>query len=351
MDRGTSEVVRSRRVGVGVKVVCTGGTGFIGAALSNRLFTDGHNVSVIDDCTRGAQRNLDKGIEFYKEDIRAPLAWYDDCGDEFTSQLWYATKACDTVFHLAAINGTSSFYSKPADVLDVQVTGTANVIQRCVEQKIKTLVLFSSSEVYQTPTVIPTPENVPLSIPDITNPRYSYAIGKIAAEAMAWHSPIERVVVIRPHQVFGPKAGYQHVIPDFIVRADRTPVGGTFEIRGQSTRSFIYIDDFVDAMMTIWNHTQKQADRVREIYHVGTEEQVSMSALAGYVSDIMGKKSPGGQYAYKFKTVPGPVGGTRSRCPSVAKLRGLGWESQVSLQDGLKRTVEAYLKVREEWPE
>lgn len=264
-----------------------------------------------------------------------------------------AENGVGAVWHLAALNGsTAGFYEQPWEVLDTQVRGTLNVIDACVEENIQTLVLFSSSEAYQVPPVIPTPENVPLSVPDLTNPRYSYGGGKIAAELLAWWSPIPRVVIVRPHNVFGPGQRSGHVIPDMIERAAKTPDAGTFDINGSATRSFIYIDDFTDAMMTIWEHTQKQEGRVREIYHVGTEEQTSTVALAGQISDLMGKKGPQYPrgYAYKFKTNPGPEGGTRSRCPDTGKLRALGWSQKVSLEEGLKKTIAAYLEKREEWP-
>jgi UDP-glucose 4-epimerase len=328
------------------RVLVTGGAGFIGSALCNRMAADGHDVLALDN---GSRHGLHKpNCPLFERDIRDKLLVGSD-----SSWLTPNPFARDSVWHLAAVNGTASFYSRPADVLDVQIRGTQNVIDACVRHGVKELILFSSSEVYQTPPVIPTPEDVPLSIPDITNPRYSYAVAKLASEAMAFHSPIERVLIVRPHNAFGPAMGFDHVIPQFIMRAARTPDNGTFEIRGQSTRSFIYIDDFTDAMMAIWKNVSAREGKVREIFHVGTEEQVSMSALAGYVSDIMGKKGP--QYprgwAYRFKTVPGPVGGTRSRCPSVAKLMELGWSPKVTLLEGLRRTVEAYVTKKDEWPE
>jgi len=341
-----------------VRVLVTGGAGFIGSALCNRMAEEGHEVTIFDDGSRGTGR-LDRpdrfaicsGYDIRYEDqegnreIEAAIARLAPWNTKFTGPV-------ESVFHLAAINGTQNFYDRPAEVLDVQIRGTQNVIDACVRHDVKELVLFSSSEVYQTPPVIPTPEDVPLSIPDITNPRYSYAVGKIAAEAMAWHSPIERVLICRPHNCFGPSMGYEHVVPQFIMRAARTPDGGEFEIRGQSTRSFIYIDDFTDAMMAIWKNVSAREGRVREIFHVGTEEQVSMSALAGYVSDAMGKKGPRHPrgYAYRFVTKPGPVGGTKSRCPDTRKLRALGWEPRVPLKEGLRRTVEAYLSAKESWP-
>ena len=325
-----------------MSVLLTGSEGFLGQHLLRALAQDN---SVFATAFPGASYpNAGPGtqIAFRYWDVREPVS---DLG------------AADAVFHLAAMNGaTSDFYEKPWQVLDTQIRGTLNVIDACVKHNVKTLVLFSSSEVYQTPPVLPTPENVPLSIPDVTNPRYSYAGGKIAAELMAWHSTIERVVIVRPHNVYGPNAGYGHVIPGMIVDMDRTPIPvppvdsmrpprpAPYTIKGAScTRSFIHIDDFTSAMMAIWNHTQKQTGRVREIYHVGTEDQVSITALSGYIAAILERR-------FSWKTARGADGETMARCPDTKKLRSLGWEPKIELSDGLKRTVADYLEKREEWP-
>ncbi len=247
----------------------------------------------------------------------------------------------DTVWHLAALNGsTQGFYDRPWDVLHTQIAGTLNVIDACVANGVKMLVLFSSSEVYQTPPKVPTSEDVPLVIPDLKNPRYSYGGSKAAAELMVWHSPIPCVVICRPHNVIGPGQGPGHVLPDFIDRALTLHDGGTFEIRGSSTRSFIYIDDFVAACLAIVKHHEND-ERGREVYHVGTEEQVSTVALAGMVAKACGRERDG-RYAFKFKSVAGPAGGTPVRCPDTAKLRGIGWEAKIGLEEGIGRTVKAW---------
>jgi len=312
------------------KVLVTGGSGFIGSALCNRMADDGYEVAVFDNASRhgGAASG----------DIRDAFA------------VKSAAEGVDAIWHLAAINGCKNFYERPWEVAEVQIRGTLNVIDACVAHGIKKLVLFSTSEAYQSPPIIPTPENVPLVVPDVTNPRYSYGGSKIASEVLCQHAPVESCLTIRPHNVFGPAMGFDHVIPQFIMRAARTPDGGQFDINGMATRSFIYIDDFVDAMMAIWKNVSAREGKVREIFHVGTEEQVSTSALAGMVSEIMGRKH-GDRYAYKFKSQPGAVGGTRARCPNIGKLRGLGWEPKIGLREGLERTVKAYLEKKAEWPE
>ena len=101
--------------------------------------------------------------------------------------MYKSLNTVDAVIHLAYVNGTKFFYSKPTVILDIAVKGIINVIDACKKKKIKELYLASSSEVYQTPQKIPTDENESLKVPDIYNPRYSYGGGKILTELMGVH--------------------------------------------------------------------------------------------------------------------------------------------------------------------
>src|SRR5579859_1748633 len=143
----------------------TGGTGFLGSALVRRLLADGHRVRVLDDNSRGATRRLKDvfdSIDLIEGDIRDPAAVHRACA------------GIDSVCHLAYVNGTEFFYTIPEVVLDVGVRGMINVIDACKAAGVAELVLASSSEVYQFPPTVPTDETVPLSIPDVHNPRYRY---------------------------------------------------------------------------------------------------------------------------------------------------------------------------------
>ena len=135
--------------------------------------------------------------------------------------MYKSLNTVDAVIHLAYVNGTKFFYSKPTVILDIAVKGIINVIDACKKKKIKELYLASSSEVYQTPQKIPTDENESLKVPDIYNPRYSYGGGKILTELMGVHFGrkfFKKLVIFRPHNVYGPDMGNEHVIPEFIKR-------------------------------------------------------------------------------------------------------------------------------------
>ncbi len=154
----------------------TGGTGFIGSALVHYLVNKGYRVRVMDNDSRGSVKRL-KDIEGEFEIVFADIR-----DAEATAS---AVKGVDSVCHLAFVNGTEFFYTRPELVLEVGVKGMVNVLDACLKHDVPELVLASSSEVYQTPPAIPTDESAPLSIPDVLNPRYSYASGKIISEVLA----------------------------------------------------------------------------------------------------------------------------------------------------------------------
>ena len=314
------------------RYLVTGGTGFVGSALVKRLVKDGHRVRVLDNNSRGATRRIDDvidDVEFVKADIRDSEA------------VIAAAKGVDCICHLAAVNGTEFFYSKPELVLDVGIRGTLAVIDACRANDIGDLVYASSSEVYQTPPRVPTDENVPLSIPDVRNPRYSYGGGKIASELIAMNYGrigFDRVTVFRPHNVYGPDMGWEHVLPQFVLRAKELiaqhPDGAVpFPIQGDGsqTRAFIHIDDFTDGVIQVIDKGEHL-----EIYHIGNPEEVTVADLARRVLASMGRE---------IELISGvePKGATPRRSPDITKLRGLGFEPKLSLDAGLSSLVDWYV--------
>jgi len=173
----------------------TGGTGFIGSNISNLLINKNYRVKIFDNNSRGSLqkiKNFKKKVKFIKGDIRNKKL------------LDRALRNTDAVIHLAYVNGTKYFYSKPVLVLDVAVKGMINIVEGCIKNKIKELYLASSSEVYQTPIKIPTDEEESLKIPNIFNPRYSYGGGKIITELMGIHygkKYFKKLIIFRPHNV------------------------------------------------------------------------------------------------------------------------------------------------------
>ncbi|MAH02603.1 MAG: NAD-dependent dehydratase [Candidatus Pelagibacter sp.] len=300
----------------------TGGTGFIGSNICQLLVNANHSVKIFDNNSRGSINQIKKiknKIKFIKGDIRNKQL------------LDKELKNADAVIHLAYVNGTKYFYSKPILVLDIAVKGIMNVIEACIKNKIKELYLASSSEVYQTPNKIPTDENEPLKIPNIFNPRYSYGGGKILTELLGIHygkKYFKKLIIFRPHNVYGPNMGYDHVIPEFINRF-KSKKSKNFKIQGTGSeiRSFIYIEDFIDA----FNLILKRGKHLN-IYNIGTNEKIKIKNLAYKLSKILKKK-------ITIKKTSPAEGGTKIRVPNINKIKKLGFKAKFSLDRGLRKII------------
>jgi nucleoside-diphosphate-sugar epimerase len=313
------------------RILVTGGSGFIGSALVKALVQRGEVVRVFDDNSRGSPRRL-RGlageIELVVGDIRDPGA------------VDAAMRGIEEVHHLAFVNGTAMFYSAPDLVLDVGVKGIVNVVDSCRRHGVGTLILASSSEVYQSPARVPTDESAPLVIPDPLNPRLSYGAGKIISEMMAINfgrKHFERVLIFRPHNVYGPDMGLDHVIPQFAVRLKqltaKTAAGkAAFPIQGsgEETRSFCYIDDLVAGVMVMREHGAHLG-----IYHIGSMEEVTIADLARRMARIAGREIT----IERSSLLPGS---TPRRCPDIAKLAAPGYAPRVPLDQGLPPTLDWY---------
>ena len=322
-----------------MRYLVTGGAGFIGSALARSLAADGHEVHLLDNLSRGRRDRL-RGVncELVWGDVRNPHVVAD------------AMQGCDSVLHLAYLQGTQTFYAEPREVLHTAVQGMLSVLEACEHTGCADLLLVSSSEAYQVATRVPTPETVPLSVPDPLNPRYSYGGGKIACElmALAWQRSgvLDRVTIARPHNIIGPDMGREHVVPEFAIRmndlAARPEFNGSesvlqpipFPIQGtgQETRSFCYIDDCVAQLKVLLESAPWPAD----IYHVGVMNERTIEDVAHEVAMC---------YNRQIKVIPGalPKGSPPRRLPDTTKIRGLmGAVPATPFHEALRRTVAWY---------
>ena len=314
------------------KYLVTGGSGFIGSALVKKLLNEGHSVRVFDNNSRGNLRRLDDvldNIDFIEGDIRN----FD--------QVNQACKGMDAICHLAFVNGTRFFYELPELVLEVGIKGMMNVLDSCKENNITDLILASSSEVYQSPEQVPTSEEVPLVVPDLLNPRYSYGGAKLITELLAINygrNNFERVVIFRPHNVYGPDMGWEHVVPEFLLKMNDLVKNKSQEMidfniqgTGNETRAFIFIDDFTEGLMKVINKGEHL-----NVYHIGTSDEIKLSELAKKVARI---------FDAKINLIPGALaeGGTLRRCPDITKLKGLGFNPETPLDEGLKISKDWYV--------
>ena len=305
------------------KILVTGGSGFIGSAITKYLVEDGNDVIVFDNNSRGKSSRLqdvEKKINFIKGDIRDK------------KKLLSINQNIDTVIHLAYVNGTKFFYKKPFEILDIAVNGLINILEFCKKKKVKNFYLASSSEVYQNPTKIPTDEKEMLKIPDIHNPRYSYGGGKIISELYGLYFAkkfLKKFIIFRPHNVYGDDMGNDHVIPEFINRFKKIGNKKKFLIygTGQEIRSFIYIEDFISGFSKIFKKGKNF-----EIYNIGTNEKVKIINLALLIAKILNK-------SIKFKKTKILKGSPSKRCPDIRKLKKLGFKPKTTLKEGIQKLL------------
>jgi nucleoside-diphosphate-sugar epimerase len=320
-----------------MNVLITGGAGFIGFHLARLHASLGDRVHVMDSLfkTKGrvdAELEQIKGapnVTVHFVDLTRPLA-------EIA-----ISEPLDVVYHLAAVNGTQLFYEIPYDVARINLLATLNLLDWLKGRSVGRIVYTSTSEVYAGGEAlgllpIPTPETVPVVFPQPTLTRFSYGTSKFMGEFLCLHFGSANKIpatVIRYHNIYGPRMGYRHVIPEFILRAHRRE--NPFAIYGgNETRAFCHVDDAVRATREIaLSHQTPQ-----EIIHVGNAvEEISMQQLAELVLSLMNIALPIEERGRR-------TGSVSRRCPDTAKLRRLtGFESSVSLRQGLRGTIEWYL--------
>ena len=303
------------------KILITGGTGFIGSHITRYYVQQGHEVRVIDNNTRGRSDRIGdvmSDVDFIKGDIQDYSVVESACKD------------VDTVVHLAFINGTSNFYNHPDKVLNVAIKGILTVASAISKYRIENLILASSSEIYQTPKTYPTPEKIEMVVPDLDNPRYSYGLGKIVQEFYAYHAitGLINLSIFRPHNIYGSDMGDLHVVPQLfekIISAKKTNTSFKIEGSGDQTRSFCHIDDFIQGFSLI-----SKSLNGKQVFNIGTKEEVSITALASKIANIVGVTT-------EHTQIEMPAGGTLRRVPDITKLEALGYKQEVTLDKGLMK--------------
>ena len=313
-------------------ILVTGGSGFIGFTLVEKLLQNKNQVVVFDNDFRGNFKKFNSqqkdNLKIIKGDIRN------------SNQLKKAIKNCDRVFHLAFINGTGNFYKKPGLVLDVGILGTINVLNLSKkEKKLRFFHYASSSEVYNKPKKIPASENEFLKIPDPKNPRFSYSGSKIIGEILTFNYLRNTKIkhnVFRPHNVFGPQMGFDHVIPQIIEKIKisskkfkKKECAIKIQGNGLETRSFCYVDDAVNQIIKV---STKGLNN--NIYNIGQTKEISIKKLISDISKILKIK-------VKINKGKLSMGSVKRRCPNMSKTHKL-----IALENkylsGLKLTVQWY---------
>jgi len=303
------------------KVLVTGGGGFIGTIMLNKLLEKNFEVKAFDLGIQFEEENPPpEGAEVYKGSIL-------DKND-----LMKAIKGCDYVIHLAAALGVKRTEEERLATLNINIQGTVNVLEACVQDNIKKIVFSSSSEVYGEQTKLPIYEDNPL------NPKSIYAVTKLAGEEYlrAFNQRYGlNYSVIRFFNVYGPGQVAEFVMPKFIymVRNDIPPkIYG----KGNQTRAFCYVEDAVEGMYLSLTNDKANSD----VFNIGNDtEPITMEGLAKRIIKISGKDIEP-EYIPLEKSDRTEKREIVKRIPDISKARKvLGYEPKISLDEGIKRTL------------
>ena len=308
-----------------MRVLVTGGAGFIGTHLCRRLLADGHNVFVIDNESNSNPSTLPDGVVYTKGDVIRP----EDMEPIFAAGL-------DAVCHIAGQVSIIRAFDNPVADLRTNVEGTLNTVQMCVRHRVPRLVYASSMTIYGNTDNVPTPESQPC-LPD-----YYYGITKHAAERYV-HSTAERpdldfdfsVTSLRMFSVYGPGQAwdnpYQGVLGIFLGKVQRgEPI--TIFGDGEQTRDFVFVEDIVDGWVRALNTPAAKGG----VFNLGSGRSLSINQLAAHAAEAFGH-APG---TYPIKYAPLRPGEQRRVQAETARAREiLGWQPRHTFEQGLAKTV------------
>jgi UDP-glucose 4-epimerase len=315
-----------------VKALITGGAGFIGSHLAERLLHDGHEVAVLDNLSTGSIEN----ISHLKS-----TAGFSYAIDSVTNESLLAEMidGSDVVFHLAAAVGVTLIVEQPVHTIETNVHGTEVVLKHANKKK-KLVFIASTSEVYGKSTDVPFREGAELVLGATVKHRWAYACSKLIDEFLAlayWKERKLPVIIVRLFNTVGPRQTGQYgmVLPTFVRQAlAGQPI--TVFGDGKQTRSFTYVGDVVDALIKLTNEPRA----IGGVFNVGNTDEVSIRELAERVKTLSGSQSDiqyvpyDEAYEAGFEDMP-------RRVPDISKIRSLvGYQPKLELNDIIKRVIE-----------
>jgi len=294
-----------------------GAAGFIGTYLTKRL-SEVMSLTCIDNLSNGSEKRfkyINENIDLLKLDI-----------NELDVSKY---KNCEYIFDLSYINGTKQFYTRGAEILRCASNNVSTSIN--LSQKLDAkLIYFSTPEVFGDTEIIPTPENAPFAIPDVSNPRWSYSIGKIYCESLLHTTKLQnkdfRFNIVRPNNAYGPYDRF-HVIPDLLNLIKNAT--NELVVRGDqySTRSYCYILDMVEQIYSV---ATKANDG--ETYNLGNSKETSLQELVNLLVELTQFKK-----AVKF-SIP-PEGSPSRRLPCTQKIDEICPITKTDLKSGLQIVI------------
>ncbi|MEM3824211.1 MAG: NAD-dependent epimerase/dehydratase family protein, partial [Candidatus Bathyarchaeia archaeon] len=311
------------------KTFISGGAGFIGSHLVDRLCKEGKEVVVFDNLSSGKLENLKQWLKkenfFVHADLLKPAS------------ILKPLSGCETVFHLAANPEVRVGAADPKVHYEQNIAATFNLLEAVRKVGcVKNFVFTSSSTVYGEAEKIPTPEDYaplkPISI---------YGASKLASEALITAYAYTygfNAIIYRLANIIGPRA--QHgVIHDFVNKLSRD--SKKLEILGDGTqrKSYLYIDDCIDAMLMGVSHLHNRV----EIYNVGSEDQINVKEIADMVCQEMGLRNVEYIYTGGVDGGRGWKGDVKFMLLKIEKIKSLGWKPKLNSRQALQKTVKAVL--------
>lgn len=319
-----------------MKALITGGAGFIGSHLAERLLENGDEVIVIDNLSTGRLANLESfrhhaGMQFVKGDIR----------DASLVQL--LVSKCDVVFHLAAAVGVQLIADDPVHTIETNIAGT-EVVLECANKFGRKILLASSSEVYGKSEKVPFGEDDDFVLGGTAFSRWAYACSKAIDEFLgqAFHGQYGLgVIAARFFNTIGPRqtGRYGMVVPRFVqwaLKNEPIQIYGT----GAQTRCFCYVEDLVEAVIALMGCEQAAG----QVFNIGSSEEISMETLADRVIKVTGSKSSK-EFVPYVVAYGRPIEDMMRRVPNTERIRNtIGWQPKTNLDQMLRIIVEHYQK-------
>lgn len=309
------------------RVVVTGGSGFVGSHLVERLIERGDEVTVFDGAPPPEHQALARQ---HARHVR---------GDVLdTERLAQAiTRGVDVVYHLAAVVGVDQYLSRPMDVIDINFTGTRNVLE-LAERAGARVVLASTSEVFGKNPAVPWREDSDRVLGPTVSDRWAYSTSKALAEHLVFAFASQHglpATIIRYFNVYGPRQRPAYIVSRSIHRALNGRPMVVYD-RGGQTRCFTFVDDAIDGTILAGTHPKA----VGESFNIGSMAETTVGEVVRLVAELTGAQAPAEQVDTRERLGPAYEDLDR-RVPDNTKARSLlGWSCDTSLRDGLARTVE-----------
>lgn len=317
------------------KILITGGAGFVGYFLAKRLLEIGNvEITILDNLQRG-RKDDDLDSLLSKENISFINGDLTD-GKTFKR----LEKNFNYIYHLAAVIGVRNVQENPDRVLFVNAISTLYLIEFCRECENLQKVFFSSTSeiyagtLYHYDIPIPTPEDVNLTLLDVSSQRTSYMLSKMYGESIFFNYGQKYDIpftIVRYHNVYGPRMGFMHIVPEMFVKITENEIVDVAS--PLHTRAMCYIDDAVE--MTIL--ACESCNTNGEILNIGNQEQeISVRELVSTISKVLQKQ-------VEFNEIEDTPGSPSRRCPDISKIKNLtGFSPKVCLFDGISKTYDWY---------